>query len=142
MIHRAPFGSMERFIGVLIEHFAGAFPMWLAPEQARILTVSEKATDYAKGVQARLRKAGFRVEGDYRGEKLGAKIRDARHELIPYMLVIGPRDAEAGTISVRCRVEGEIGALSLEDTIKRFQTDVDEMVVRTKTPDEKETAKA
>jgi len=104
--------------------------------------VSEKATDYAKGVQARLRKAGFRVEGDYRGEKLGAKIRDARHELIPYMLVIGPRDAEAGTISVRCRVEGEIGALSLEDTIKRFQTDVDEMVVRTKSPDEKETAKA
>ena len=136
MIHRAPFGSMERFIGVLIEHFAGAFPMWLAPEQARILTVSEKSTEYAKSVQAKLRENGFRVEGDYRGEKLGAKIRDARHELIPYMLVIGPRDAEAGTISVRCRVEGEIGALSLEDTIKRFQTDVDEMIVRQKTDDD------
>ncbi len=132
MIHRAPFGSMERFIGVLIEHFAGSFPMWLAPEQARILTVSEKSTEYAQQVQAALREAGFRVEGDYRSEKLGAKIRDARHEMIPYMLVIGPRDVESKTISVRCRVEGEIGALSIEDTIGRLQKDVDEKVVKQK----------
>ena len=132
MIHRAPFGSMERFIGVLIEHFAGSFPMWLAPEQARILTVSEKSTEYAQQVQAALKEAGFRVEGDYRSEKLGAKIRDARHDMIPYMLVIGPRDVESKTISVRCRVEGEIGALSIEDTIGRFQKDVDEKVVKQK----------
>lgn len=132
MIHRAPFGSMERFIGVLIEHFAGAFPMWLAPEQARILTVSENSADYARQVQDQLIEAGFRVQGDYRGERLGAKIRDARHELIPYLLVIGPRDAEAETISVRCRVEGEIGALSIEETISRFQKEVDEKIVKQK----------
>ena len=96
MIHRAPLGSMERFIGVLIEHFAGAFPLWLAPEQARIVTVSEKSEDYGRQVEKQLAAAGFRVASDYRGEKLGAKIRDAQLELIPYMVVVGPRDAEQG----------------------------------------------
>ena len=95
MIHRAPLGSMERFIGVLIEHFAGAFPLWLAPEQARVITVSEKSEEYGRQVEQKLRAAGLRVKGDYRPEKLGAKIRDGQFELIPYMLVVGPRDAEA-----------------------------------------------
>src|SRR5690606_7093926 len=89
MIHRAPLGSMERFIGVLIEHFAGAFPLWLAPEQARILVVSQKFEEYGRQVEAQFRQAGLRVTGDYRPEKLGAKIRDAQLELLPYMLIVG-----------------------------------------------------
>ncbi|MEQ1906820.1 MAG: threonine--tRNA ligase, partial [Pirellulaceae bacterium] len=87
MIHRAPFGSMERFIGVLIEHFAGAFPLWLCPEQARVVTVSEKSEEFGRQVLARLRETGIRAEGDFRSEKLGAKIRDGQLEMIPYMLV-------------------------------------------------------
>ena len=130
MIHRAPFGSMERFIGVLIEHFAGAFPLWLAPEQARIVTVSQKAEEYARQVQQRMCDAGLRVEADYRSEKLGAKIRDAQLELIPYMLIIGPRDAEAGTVSVRDRIEGDLGAMSVEEAIAKFQTEVTEKRVK------------
>ncbi len=98
MIHRAPLGSLERFVGVLIEHFAGAFPLWLAPEQARVLSVSEKSEACARQVEERFRAAGFRVTGDYRAEKLGAKIRDAQLELIPYMLVVGPRDRQQGTV--------------------------------------------
>ena len=96
MIHRAPFGSFERFVGMLIEHFAGAFPLWLAPEQVRVMVVSQKVEEYGRQVEARLRQAGFRVSGDYRAEKIGAKIRDAQLELIPYMFVIGGREAEAG----------------------------------------------
>src|SRR5207253_9982570 len=110
MIHRAPLGSMERFIGVLIEHFAGAFPLWLAPEQARVITVSEKSEQYGRDVEAKLRAAGLRVKGDYRSEKLGAKIRDGQLEHIPYMLVVGPRDAESGSVSLRDRREGDLGA--------------------------------
>src|SRR5262249_53332115 len=87
MIHRAPLGSLERFIGVLIEHFAGAFPLWLAPEQVRVLTVSEKSEQYGREVEQKLRASGLRVSGDFRSEKLGSKIRDAQLELIPYMLV-------------------------------------------------------
>ena len=132
MIHRAPFGSMERFIGVLIEHFAGEFPLWLAPEQARILTVSQKAVEYAEQVQQEMKNAGLRVNCDFRGEKLGAKIVDARNEMIPYMLIIGPRDAEAGTVSVRPRVGDDIGAMPMADAIKKFVTEVDEKTVRNK----------
>ena len=93
MIHRAPFGSMERFMGILIEHFAGAFPLWLAPEQVRVLTVSEKFDDYAQKVEAELQASGFRVTGDYRPEKIGAKIREAQLEKMPYMLVVGEKEA-------------------------------------------------
>ena len=100
MIHRAPFGSMERFIGLLIEHFAGAFPMWLAPEQLRILTVSDKSEDYGRSVEKQMKAAGLRVKGDYRSEKLGAKIRDGQLDKIPYMLIVGPKDAENGTVSI------------------------------------------
>ncbi len=105
---------MERFVGVLIEHFAGAFPLWLAPEQVRLLTVSEKSEAYGKEVEAKLRAAGLRVTADYRAEKLGSKIRDAQLQLIPYMLVVGPRDAEQGTVSVRDRIEGDLGPMTTE----------------------------
>ncbi len=130
MIHRAPFGSMERFIGVMIEHFAGSFPLWLAPEQARILTVSEKSEDYGRKVEQQLISAGLRVTGDYRSEKLGAKIRDGRLDLLPYMLIVGPRDAENGTVSVRDRVEGDLGAMPLAQAIARFQQEVEQKTVR------------
>ncbi len=120
MIHRAPLGSMERFIGVLIEHFAGAFPLWLAPEQVRVVTVSEKSEEYGRQVETKLRAAGLRVKGDYRPEKLGAKIRDAQLELIPYMLVVGPRDAEIATVSVRDRIEGDLGAMPLDQALARL----------------------
>jgi len=130
MIHRAPFGSMERFIGVLIEHFAGAFPLWLAPEQGRVLSVSEKSEEYARKIEQQLISAGLRVTGDYRSEKLGAKIRDGRLDMLPYMMIVGPRDAENGTVSVRDRVEGDLGAMPVAQAIARFQKEVDQKTVR------------
>ena len=130
MIHRAPLGSMERFIGLLIEHFAGAFPLWLAPEQVRVLTVSEKSENYGRQVETRLREAGFRVEGDYRAEKLGAKIRDAQLELSPYMLVVGPKDQQAQTVSVRDRIEGDLGAMNVTEAIGKLQEEVAARTVR------------
>jgi threonyl-tRNA synthetase len=130
MIHRAPLGSMERFIGVLIEHFAGAFPLWLAPEQVRVITVSEKSEEYGRQVETKLRAASLRVKGDYRPEKLGAKIRDAQLELIPYMLVVGPRDAECNTVSVRDRLEGDQGAMPIDQAINRLTAEIAERRVR------------
>lgn len=130
MIHRAPLGSMERFIGVLIEHFAGAFPLWLAPEQVRVLTVSEKSEDYGRKIEQRLRTEGFRVTADYRPEKLGSKIRDARLELVPYLFIVGPRDAEAETVSVRDRIEGDIGAVKVEEAIARLHKEATSREVR------------
>jgi len=130
MIHRAPFGSMERFIGVLIEHFAGAFPLWLAPEQGRVLSVSEKSEEYARKIEQQLISAGLRITGDYRSEKLGAKIRDGRLDMLPYMLIVGPRDAENGTVSVRDRVEGDLGAMPVAQAIARFQKEVEQKTVR------------
>jgi threonyl-tRNA synthetase len=128
MIHRAPLGSLERFVGVLIEHFAGAFPLWLAPEQVRILTVSEKSEAYGREVEQKLKDGGFRAAGDYRGQKLGAKIREAQLELIPYMFVVGEKDAAEGTVTVRDRLEGDVGALPLADAIKKL---ADEIAVKT-----------
>lgn len=130
MIHRAPFGSMERFIGVLIEHFAGSFPLWLAPEQGRVLSVSDKSEEYGRSVEKQMREAGLRIKGDYRSEKLGAKIRDGQLEMIPYMLIVGPRDAENGTVSVRDRKQGDLGAIPVADAIARFQREVAEKTVR------------
>ncbi|MCH2400891.1 MAG: His/Gly/Thr/Pro-type tRNA ligase C-terminal domain-containing protein, partial [Pirellulales bacterium] len=131
MIHRAPLGSMERFIGVLIEHFGGAFPLWLAPEQVRVLTVSEKSEEYGREVEQRLQSCGFRVAADYRAEKLGAKIRDAQLELVPYMFVVGERAREAGAVSVRDRVESRnLGAMDLDSAIDRLQTEVSQRLVR------------
>ncbi len=120
MIHRAPFGSMERFMGILIEHFAGAFPAWLAPEQARVMTVSEKFADYGKKVEAELRGHGFRAHGDYRPEKIGFKIREAQLEKIPYMLVIGDKEQSAGTVAVRARAEGDLGAMVVAEFVARW----------------------
>jgi threonyl-tRNA synthetase len=130
MIHRAPLGSLERFVGVLIEHFAGAFPLWLAPEQVRVLTVSEKSEAYGREIEAKLRAEGLRVTGDFRAEKLGSKIRDGQLELIPYMLVVGPRDAEQGTVSVRDRIDGDLGAMPLAEALAKFKAEVAGKVVR------------
>jgi len=130
MIHRAPLGSMERFMGVLIEHFAGAFPLWLAPEQVRIVTVSEKSEEYGRSVEKQLATASMRVSGDYRAEKLGAKIRDAQLELIPYMMIVGPRDAENGTVSVRDRIDGDLGAMTVAEAIAKLQSEIDAKTVR------------
>jgi threonyl-tRNA synthetase len=120
MIHRAPLGSMERFMGILIEHFAGAFPLWLAPEQVRVLPVSEKANEYAARVLAELRTAGLRAEVDLAPEKIGAKIRDAQLAKVPAMLVVGAKEAEAGTVSLRDRVDGDLGAIPLAEAVARL----------------------
>ena len=130
MIHRAPFGSMERFCGILIEHFAGAFPLWLAPEQVRVLPISEKFTEYGHSVEAKLKAAGFRTAGDYRPEKIGAKIREAQLEKIPYMLVVGEKEAAAGTVAVRDRIAGDLGALPLAELIARLTEEVREKRIR------------
>ncbi len=130
MIHRAPFGSMERFMGILIEHFAGAFPLWLAPEQARVMAISDKFDDYAKQVLQRFQAAGFRVSLDSRSTKINAKVRDAQLELIPYMLVVGGRDQENGTVSLRDRIEGELGALPINEAIAKLKAEVDEKRLR------------
>lgn len=117
MIHRAPFGSMERFVGVLIEHFAGAFPLWLAPSQAVVLPISDRHLDYARQVHRRLIEAGLRAELDDRSEKVNYKIREAQLQKVPYMLVMGDREVESGTVSVRNRKHGDQGAKPVEEFI-------------------------
>jgi threonyl-tRNA synthetase len=117
MLHRAVFGSLERFISVYIEHCGGNFPAWIAPMQAKILTVSDKSETYGRDVLARLKAKGFRVEADFSGDKLGAKIRNARSTRHPYMLVIGEKDAEGGTVSVRSRDKGELGAMPFDQFV-------------------------
>ena len=114
MIHRALFGSFERFIGILTEHFAGAFPTWLAPVQARILPVSAKHAEYAGAVHRRLVEAGVRAELDDRSEKLGYKVREAQLQKVPYVLVVGEREARDGTASVRKRGGEDVGAMPLD----------------------------
>jgi len=130
MIHRAPFGSMERFVGMLIEHFAGAFPLWLAPEQIRIMPLSEKTNDYALEVEKRLSAAGFRVSSDMRGAKVQAKIRDAQLELIPYMMVVGPKEAESDSVALRDRLEGDLGSKPLNEVIAMLTQEVTERKIR------------
>jgi threonyl-tRNA synthetase len=130
MIHRAPFGSFERFVGMLIEHFAGAFPLWLAPEQVRVMVVSQKVEEYGRSVQRQLSELGFRVGGDYRAEKIGAKIRDAQLELIPYMFVIGGREADEGKVAVRDRIEGDLGAMPLAAAVERLQGEIKAKTIR------------
>ena len=115
MIHRALLGSIERFIGVITEHFAGAFPTWLAPVQVKVLPVTDRAAEYADQVARSLDGQGFRVEVDHRNEKIGKKIREAQLEKVPYMLVVGDRDMENGTVSPRHRSDGDLGAMSMED---------------------------
>ena len=130
MIHRAPFGSIERFTGMLIEHFAGAFPLWLAPEQVRVMSISDKFEDYARQVESQFRAAGFRVGMDLRGTKINAKVRDAQVELIPYMLVVGGKDQENGTVSVRDRIDGDLGAMPIAEAISKLQQEVTERRIR------------
>lgn len=124
MIHRAPFGSLERFTGVLIEHFAGDFPVWLAPEQARILPVSEKVADYARSVVAEMIARGIRATADLSPEKLGAKIRLAQVEKVPYMIVIGPKEEAAGQLSIRSRQRGDEGAVAKDEFIQRIESEI------------------
>jgi threonyl-tRNA synthetase len=130
MIHRAPFGSMERFTGVLIEHFAGAFPLWLAPEQIRVLPLSEKSDDYATEVAGKLRQAGFRVATDLQSARVQAKIREAQMDLIPYMLVVGPKEAETNSVNVRCRIDGELGVMTLDAAIAKLSEERDKRTIR------------
>ena len=117
MLHRAIFGSLERFISVYIEHCGGNFPAWIAPMQAKVLTVSDKSEVYGRDVLARLKAKSFRVEADFSGDKLGAKIRSARTARHPYMIVIGEKDAEGGTVSVRSRDRGELGAMPFDQFV-------------------------
>jgi threonyl-tRNA synthetase len=121
MIHRAPFGSMERFMGVIIEHFAGAFPAWLAPEQVRLIPITDDQIDFCQELAGRCREAGIRVSVDTASEKMGAKIRRAQLDKIPYMPVVGKREAEAGEVSLRLRGEGDVGTLATESFIDRVK---------------------
>lgn len=121
MIHRAILGSIERFLGIIIEHFAGAFPVWLAPVQAAILPISEKYLEYGRGVEDQLRKAGLRVALDHSNEKLGAKIRAAQLQKVPYMLVVGEKEAEASSVSLRTRTGGDQGAVSVESLVSMMR---------------------
>jgi threonyl-tRNA synthetase len=130
MIHRAPFGSMERFMGILIEHFAGAFPLWLAPEQVRVLPISEKVAEYAGRVLRELQGAGLRASVDGRPEKIGAKIRDAQLEKIPVMLVVGAKEAETGAVSYRDRLDGDRGAMPLTDAIAQIRAESEARTIR------------
>ncbi len=124
MLHRTIFGSIERFIGILTEHFAGAFPLWLCPVQAMVIPISDAHRDYAKKVEEELQKAGIRVEADYRNEKMNAKIRDAQLKKIPYMLVVGDKEAEAGTVSVRARNEARGGVKDIAACIADLEKEI------------------
>ncbi|MEA4883076.1 MAG: threonine--tRNA ligase [Clostridia bacterium] len=125
MIHRVVLGSVERFMGCLIEQYAGAFPAWLAPVQAKVLSIGERHADYAVSVMAALSERGFRAEADTRGEKIGYKIREAQIEKVPYMLVVGDKEMESGMVSVRARKAGDLGAMPLDDFVARLKSEVD-----------------
>ncbi|RMG81093.1 MAG: threonine--tRNA ligase, partial [Chloroflexi bacterium] len=129
MIHRAPFGSLERFVGILIEHFAGAFPPWLAPVQAQIIPVREENFAYAREVEQKLHEAGLRVKTDLREKHMRVKIKEARKLLIPWLLIVGDRDAENGTVSVRLRTDEDLGAMPLEDFLNMARQLIDDMAL-------------
>lgn len=129
MIHRVIFGSIERFIGILIEHFAGKFPLWLAPVQVKLMTVTEKFTDYALEVAEQFKAAGLRVEADIRNEKIGYKIREARNERTPYMCIIGEREVEAGTVTVRSSKAGELGEMKPEELEEKLLKEIADKAV-------------
>ena len=124
MIHRVVFGSIERFIGVITEHFAGAFPTWLAPVQVKVMPITDRVDDYAKQIAKRLDEHGFRVETDLRNEKIGYKIREAQTQKIPYMIIVGDKEAENGTVSVRTRAGGDEGSMQVEDFIAKLGEEV------------------
>lgn len=124
MLHRVVFGSIERFIGILIEHYAGAFPLWLSPVQAKIITISDSQVEYAKEVEQKLKKLGYRVELDDRNEKLGYKIREARLGKVPYMLVIGDKEVEAGKVAVKSRTGEDKGVMNIDELTNMFEEEI------------------
>ena len=124
MVHRVAFGSIERFIGILIEHFAGKFPVWLSPVQVKILAITERQTEYVKALAAKMKDLGIRVETDLRNEKIGYKIREAQMEKVPYMLVVGEKEAEAGLVAVRRRDKGDMGAIPADEFIQTVLSDI------------------
>jgi threonyl-tRNA synthetase len=125
MVHRALFGSLERFFGILLEHYAGAFPLWLAPVQAEIIPITERQHEMAKKICAELRSRGLRVEIDDRSASMGAKIKDARNQRIQYMLIIGDQELENGTISVRNRKDGQLGELTVKEVAEKMLFEID-----------------
>ena len=127
MIHRVVFGSIERFIGVITEHFAGAFPVWLSPVQAVVMPITDRVNDYAEEVTAKLNDLGFRVESDLRNEKIGYKIREAQLKKMPYMLVVGDKEKESGCVAVRTRSGVDLGAMPLDDFVAKLREEVDSM---------------
>src|SRR5205823_8670957 len=124
VIHRAIFGSFERFIAMLIEHYAGAFPLWLAPLQVVVLPIADRHAEYARKVLQQLAGAGLRAEVDERQEKIGYKIREAQLQKVPYMLVVGDREAAEGTVSVRCRATGDEGASSVAEFVEKARGEI------------------
>ena len=125
MLHRTALGSIERFIGILTEHYAGAFPLWLAPVQVKVLPVTDEHIPYAQKVSDALTAAGLRVETDSRNEKVGYRIREAQLQKIPYMLVLGGKEAEAGEVAVRDRRDGKTTTMSLEAFLEKAKAEVD-----------------
>jgi threonyl-tRNA synthetase len=123
MIHRAPFGSMERFIAILLEHTGGNFPLWLTPEQVKILPISEKYEKYAKNVLNLLDNSDIRATIDLRNEKVGRKIRDAEMMKVPYMIIIGEKEADNGTVSVRKHKEGDLGSFTIDEFVDLIRKD-------------------
>jgi threonyl-tRNA synthetase len=125
MIHRAPFGSMERFVAVLIEHCAGKFPLWLNPEQVRILPISEKFNEYSEKVLSYLNNSDIRAQIDNRSEKTGRKIRDAEIQRVPYMILVGEKEENANLISIRKQGEGDLGSFTVEDFIEMLKKEIE-----------------
>lgn len=126
MVHRVVYGSIERFIGILIEHYAGAFPVWLAPNQVRVMPITDKQKEYAQEITDKLFDLGYRVKIDDRSEKIGYKIREAQLQKVPYMLIVGEKEAESGTVAVRARGEGDQGAMSVDDFVARLAKEIEE----------------
>ena len=124
MIHRAIYGSPERFMGIIIEHFGGKFPLWLAPEQVRVLAITDTQIPYAKEIYERLYDAGIRAESDFRSEKIGAKIRTAVMEHVPYLVIIGEREASEKTLSVRHRSLGDQGTTTFDALLEKLQSEI------------------
>jgi threonyl-tRNA synthetase len=125
MIHRAVLGSMERFFGILIEHYAGAFPVWLAPLQARVMTITDRQREYAAQVSQRMQAVGIRADADVRNEKISYKIREAQAEKIPYMLVVGDREVAAGHVALRLRGGDNLGAIPVDECLARIRDEID-----------------
>ena len=126
LVHRAIFGSFERFIGIITEHFAGAFPVWLSPVQVSILPISDNQKEYAEKIKAILEEKEIRVELDARQEKIGYKIREAQLQKVPYMLILGEKEVEANAVGVRKRKEGDIGQMSIEDFVSMILKEIEE----------------